>query len=90
MGCCNDASIKTINNDKKKNNAITIPFSSFVPEIIADKLSKSIFRIEFQNKISTGFLMKMNLNTIQRNFIFTSANSISQEDIDSKITISLL
>ena len=89
MGCCNDASIKTINNDKKKNNTITIPFSSFVPEIIADKLSKSIFRIEFQNKISTGFLMKMNLNTIQRYFIFTSANSISQEDIDSKITISL-
>ena len=47
--------------------------SSFVPELIASKLSESIVRIEFDNKISTGFLMKINIKQKPHCFILTNA-----------------
>ena len=63
--------------------------SSFVPELIASKLSESIVRIEFDNKISTGFLMKINIKQKPHCFILTNAHSITQSNIDSKTIIEL-
>ena len=61
--------------------------SNYMSETMTNKLSNSIVRIEIGNKISTGFFMKINLQNKMRNFLVTCAHSISQEDIDSKITI---
>ena len=45
-----------------------------VPERISDKLIKTIARIEFDKKISTGFFMKINLDKKQHNFLITSSH----------------
>ena len=57
-----------------------------IPKTIIDKLSDTIVRIELNKKISTGFFMKINKN---HNFLLTSAHLISQNNIDSKITIKI-
>ena len=62
---------------------------AITPKTISDKLYETIIRIEHENQISTGFFIKININEKTRNFILTSAYSISKEDIDSKKTISI-
>ena len=60
-----------------------------MPEEMINKLSKSIARIEFENKISTGFFMKINIVKKQYCFLLTCEHTISQDNIDSKITIKI-
>ena len=60
-----------------------------VPEQIYNILSKTTARIEYGEKKSTGFFMKINLDKKQHNFLLTCAHCISQNDIDSKITVSI-
>jgi V8-like Glu-specific endopeptidase len=87
MGCCAFKSAETIDNNDKTQCIVKNASSSFVPEIISEKISSSILRIEFEKKISTGFFIKINLNKKHHNFILTCAHSISQENINSKITM---
>ena len=60
---------------------------TLISEEMIDKLSESIARIEFEKKISTGFFMKLNLHEKQYCLLLTCAHTITQENIDSKITI---
>ena len=60
-----------------------------IPKEIKEKLSQTITRIQIENKISTGFFMKMNIQGKIHYFLLTSAHSITKENIDSKITISI-
>ena len=60
-----------------------------VPEQIYNILSKTTARIEYGEKKSTGFFMKINLDKKQHNFLLTCAHCISQDDIDSKIKVSI-
>ena len=89
MGCFVSKSAETIDSNDKTQCIVKNTSSSFVPEIISEKISGSILRIEFEKKISTGFFIKINLNKNKHNFILTCAHSISQEDINSKITITI-
>ena len=81
MGC------ETTKTDDYKKQCLTK--NVLMPEMMINKLSDTIVRIEFQKKISTGFFMKIELQTKQHNFLLTCSHSISQEDIDSKITIKI-
>ena len=83
MGCSHSSSVATVEVQNSKN------VDSIPPKPIADKLSEAIIRIEQEKKISTGFFIKININKKTRNFILTSAYSITKEDIDSKKTISI-
>ena len=86
MGCSHSSSVAT----KEVQNSKEINIDPITPKPIADKLSETIIRIEQpENQISTGFFIKININEKTRNFILTSAYSISKEDIDSKKTISI-
>jgi V8-like Glu-specific endopeptidase len=88
MGCSSSSSVNTVEEKNKKQN-IDIEDDSIVPKyILVDKLCETIMRIENENKISTGFFIKININKKKHNYIITSAYSITKEDIDSKITIS--
>ena len=89
MGCFVSKSAETIDSNDKTQCIVKNTNSSFVPEIISEKISGCILRIEFEKKISTGFFIKINLNKNKHNFILTCAHSISQEDINSKITITI-
>ena len=60
-----------------------------IPKEIKEKLSQTITRIQIENKISTGFFMKMNIQGKIHYFLLTSAHSITKENINSKITISI-
>ena len=64
-----------------------------IPETIINRLYDSIARIEFkiknQDKISTGFFIKLNIFEKNYNFLLTCYHSISIEDIDSKIDINV-
>ena len=60
-----------------------------LPEIIIEKLSEAIIRIEFEIKISTGFFLKINIKGNLYYFLVTCAHSITKEDINSKMTISI-
>ena len=62
---------------------------NYIPKEIKEKLSQTITRIQIENKISTGFFMKMNIQGKIHYFLLTSAHSITKENIDSKITISI-
>ena len=77
-----------IEEEKNKKQNIDIEDDSIVPKDILDKLCETIIRIENENKISTGFFIKININEKKHNYIITSAYSITKEDIDSKNTIS--
>ena len=63
-----------------------------IPESLSEAIYNSIARIEFeingQNKISTGFFMKIEINK-KHNFFFTCYHSITQENIDSKKNINI-
>ena len=88
MGCSSSSTVDTVEEKNKKQN-IDIEDDSIVPKhILLDKLCETIIRIENENKISTGFFIKININKKKHNYIITSAYSITKEDIDSKITIS--
>ena len=41
------------------------------------KLAETIVRIEYKGKVSTGFLMKINLKENQQNFLVTCDHCIS-------------
>ena len=88
MGCGSNESTKITNIDinesivKKSND-------SFIPGSLIEKLSETIIRIEYRNKFCTGFFMKINFHEKNHNFLLTCAHSISKEDINSKITISI-
>ena len=62
---------------KEKGSSPTL-----MPEEMINKLTKSIARIEFENKISTGFFMKLKLEKKQYSFLLTSEHTISQDNID--------
>ena len=62
---------------------------TIMSEEMIGKLSKSISRIEYDNKISTGFFMTINLQKKQYYFLLTCEHTISQDNIDSKITIKI-
>ena len=88
MGC---NSVGYINNKYANINECIIKntINYLIPGKLIEKLSESILRIEFENKISTGFFMKMNFQEINRKFLLTCAHSIIKENIESKITISI-
>ena len=88
MGC---NSVGYTNNKYANINECIIKNTTnyLIPGKLIEKLSESILRIEFENKISTGFFMKMNFQEITCNFLITCAHSITKENIDSKITISI-
>ena len=61
-----------------------------LPDLIIDILRKSVVRIErSEEKISTGFFMKIDLNKKQHDFLLTCNHSIDQEDINSKLKINI-
>ena len=64
-----------------------------IPETIINRLYDSIARIEFkfknQDKISTGFFIKLNIFEKNYNFLLTCYHSISIENVDSKIDINV-
>ena len=72
-----------------KKECIVKATNFIVPGKIIDKLSETIVRIEINKKISTGFFMKIKFEEIFHNFLLTCAHSITQEEINSKLTISL-
>ena len=81
MGLFSPKSNKTkVDNDNQKN---------CIPKEIKDKLGQTIVRIQLENKIYTGFFMKIKIEGNIHYFIVTSAHSITKEDINSKITISI-
>ena len=83
MGC------STINTKENLECIVKNGGSAFVPEVIMDKLSEAVMRIELDNKICTAFLMKICLQKKEHNFILTCAHSISKEIIERKITIQI-
>jgi len=85
MGCL------TLNTKNEKENECIIKGGTnyIVPGKIIEKLSETIVRIENENIISTGFFMKINVQEINHNFLFTCAHSITKENINSKKTISI-
>ena len=72
-----------------KKECVVKATNIIVPGTIIDKLSENIVRIEINKIISTGFFMKIKFEEIFRNFLLTCAHSITQEDINSKMTISI-
>ena len=60
-----------------------------IPEEVAEALYNSIVRIEFseQNKNSTGFFMKIDINKKTYNCLLTCYHSITEEDINSNKNI---
>ena len=85
MGC----SFMNPNNEDIKECIVKKGTNYLVPGEIVEKLSETIVRIENENIISTGFFMKINFQEINHNFLLTCANSITKEDINSEITISI-
>ena len=85
MGTCSSRSIQT----KYVNQQCIVKKSTpyYMSDEIIKKLSNSIVRIEYEEKISTGFFMKIYLQQKQRNFLITCEHCISQKNIDSKITV---
>ena len=79
MGCSHSSSVVTV----EVQNSKEINIDPITPKPIADKLSETIIRIEQEKKISTGFFIKININAKTRDFILTSAYSITKENIDS-------
>ena len=82
MGTCPCNGILTKEIEKKIPN----PTQTLMSDELIKKLSNSIMRIEYDEKISTGFFMKIYLQQKQRNFLITCEHCFSQENIDSKIT----
>ena len=85
MGCL------TLNSKNEEVNECVVKGGTnyFVPGKIIEKLSEAIVRIENENIISTGFFMKINVQEINHNFLFTCAHSIIKEDTNSKKIISI-
>ena len=83
MGC------STINTKENLECIVKNGGSAFVPEVIMDKLSEAVMRIELDNKICTAFLMKINIKQKPHCFILTNAHSITQSNIDSKTIIEI-
>ena len=81
MGLFSTKSSKVKDDTDNQNNCI--------PKEIREKISQTIIRIKIGNTISTGFFMKMNFQEINRKFLLTCAHSITKENIESKITISI-
>ena len=89
MGCCEESEKGEIPQCLIKGAN-----PSLLPKKMIDKLSETIVRIELlvesaKKKISTGFLMKINLQEKKNNFLLTCAHSISQQNIDSKMKIKI-
>ena len=85
MGTCFSDSVQT--KYVKRQCFVKNSTPNFMPEEIIKNLSNSIIRIEYNEKISTGFFMKIYLQQKQRNFLITCEHCISQKNIDSKITV---
>ena len=85
MGTCSSDSVQT--KYVKRQCFVKNSTPNFMTEEIIKNLSNSIIRIEYNEKISTGFFMKIYLQQKQRNFLITCEHCISQENIDSKITV---
>jgi len=81
MGLFSTKSSKVKDDTDNQNNCI--------PKEIREKISQTIIRIKIGNTISTGFFMKMNIRGKIHYFLLTSAHTITKENIDSKITISI-
>ena len=83
MGCISATTLSLI----KGNNP------NKIPKKIINRLYDSIARIEFkiknQDKISTGFFIKLNIFEKNYNFLLTCHHSISIENVDSKIDINV-
>ena len=85
---------KNIEERKEIVREVFIPGSNpTIPEEIFDILRTCIVRIEFNDnnnkRIFTGFFMKINLNKKKYCFLLTCEHSLSQENIDSEITIEI-
>jgi len=92
MGCLSDKTIEKADGEDKdiqKQCIVKINNPVLMPEAMTLKLAETIVRIEYKNKISTGFFMKINLKENQQNFLVTCDHCISQNDIDLQITVSL-
>ena len=83
MGCIYSES-STTKDDIKPN----MP-NNLIPEQIIDKLRQTTIRIKLGNKNLTGFFLKINIEEKSHVLIITSAHSITKENINSKITISI-
>ena len=85
MGC------SSINNKKEDvKECIVIKGTNYLVQgKISEKLSETIVKIENENIISTRFFMKINFQEINHNFLLTCAHSITKEDVNSEITISI-
>ena len=64
---------------------------SFVPDELVDTLRDCVARIEIKSeqKIFTGFFIKISLKAKEYKFLFTCYHSIPKETIDSKLKISI-
>ena len=82
-----NSKVKTIEIIKKSQ----IKGSPIIPEEISKILKESTARIEFNEKKKsfTGFFMKIDIKEEKVNFILTCNHSITQEEIDSKLQISI-
>ena len=83
MGCIYSES-STTKDDIKPN----MP-NNLIPEHIIDKLRQTTIRIKLGNKNLTGFFLKINIEEKSHVLIITSALSITKENINSKIKISI-
>ena len=60
-----------------------------VPESTAKKLFNSIVRIEFLNKVATGFFMKIKIKSIYLPCLLTNFHVINQDIVNNKETINI-
>ena len=79
--------------DRKKGLECTVENSFIIPETLSNAIYKSIGRIEIkkneQNKCSTGFFMKIDINNKDYNFFLTCHHSIEEKDVNSKKIINI-
>ena len=74
----------------KKNNYYyesDTKHAQIIPQTAIDVLYNSIVRIENNNRIGTGFFLKLNIKKKMKYFLFTCHHVISKNDVNSKIAI---
>ncbi len=86
-----DKKIKKIEENKNIKKQCIIGSPNLVPDEIVNILRECVARIEIknENKIFTGFFIKMHLKKSIYKFLLTCNHSIPQQTIDSKIKIAI-
>ena len=74
---------------KKDLKEVDTGHAYFIPETAADKLYNSIVRIEKENKLATGFFIKIEIKHNVMNFLVTCDHVIGEKDVNANKNISI-